>query len=78
MGKGGKSADDADCSGLCASTSSLRGSQKSKSVSEIEVAELGTGEGEGEREGQELMDRRSEVWLAVTEGRWMNTNHRTR
>jgi len=26
--------------------------------------ERGAGEGEGEREGQELMERRSEAWLA--------------
>ena len=43
----------------------FRGSQKSYSMSE--VAERGFGEGEGEREGQELIERRSEDLLAVTE-----------
>ena len=31
------------------------------------------GDGEGERDGQELMERRSEAWEAVSEGGWMNT-----
>ena len=35
------------------------------------------GEGEGEREGQELMERRSEAWLAVTDGGWINTTDTT-
>ena len=52
----------------------LRGSQKSKSVSDL--ADVGAGDGEGESEGQELMERRSEAWLAVTEGGWMKTNQK--
>ena len=31
------------------------------------------GDGEGERDGQELMERRSEAWEAVSEGGWMKT-----
>ena len=53
-------------------TSKLRGSQKSKSDSEAADREIG--EGEGESEGQEA-ERRSEAWLAVTEGGWMNTKN---
>lgn len=50
----------------------LRGSQqKSNSVSDF--ADVGAGDGDGERDGQELMERRSEAWLAVTEGGWMKT-----
>ena len=41
-----------------------RGSQKSKSDSE--VADRGIGEGEGESEGQST-ERRSEAWLDLTE-----------
>jgi hypothetical protein len=33
----------------------------------------GTGEGEGESEGQELAESKSEVWLAVNDGGWINT-----
>ena len=51
---------------LLVPTIKLRGSQKSKSV--VEVVERGIGDGDGEREGQESMERRSEAWLAVTEG----------
>ena len=57
------------------STSRLRGSQKSKSDSE--VADRGIGEGEGESEGQEA-ERSSEAWLAVTEGGWMKTKNSPR
>ena len=33
-----------------------------------------TGEGDGESDGHEpLADSKSEVWLAVSEGGWMNT-----
>jgi hypothetical protein len=34
---------------------------------------VGAGEGEGESEGQELAESRSDVWLAVREGGWINT-----
>ena len=38
-------------------------------MSVSEVTERGMGEGEGDREGQEFeAERRSEAWLAVTEG----------
>ena len=47
-------------------TRRLRGSQKSKSVSE--ATDCGIGDGEGEREGQDVVERRSDAWLAVTEG----------
>ena len=59
------------------STKRLRGSQKSKSVAEVVVLDRGIGDGEGEREGQEVMERRSEAWLAVTDGGWMNTTDTT-
>ena len=52
----------------------FRGSQKSNSVSDL--ADVGAGDGDGERDGQELMERRSEAWLAVTEGGWMKTNQK--
>ncbi len=52
-------------------TSRLRGSQKSKSV--VKAVERGIGEGDGERDGQESMERRSEAWLAATEGGWIKT-----
>lgn len=52
-------------------TVSSRGSQKSNSVSEMD--ERGKGEGEGDKDGQALAERRSEAWLAVTEGGWMKT-----
>ena len=47
-------------------TRRLRGSQKLKSV--VDTIGCGIGEGEGERDGQDSMERRSEAWLAVTEG----------
>jgi hypothetical protein len=34
----------------------------------------GAGEGEGESEGQELAESKSEVWLAVNDGGWINTD----
>ena len=52
-------------------TSKLRGSQKSKSV--VKAVEWGIGGGDGERDGQESMERRSEAWLAATEGGWIKT-----
>ena len=58
---------------FCVSTNRLRGSQTLKSVVEIVVLDREIGDGEGEREGQELMERRSEAWLAVTDGGWINT-----
>ncbi len=66
VGKNGKSTVVVTWLVFWISTRRLRGSQKSKSVSE--VTERGTGDGEGESEGQELMERRSEAWLAITEG----------
>ena len=48
-------------------TSKFRGSQKSKSVSD--VTDRGIGDGEGESDGQETpAERRSDAWLAVTDG----------
>ena len=47
-------------------TNRLRGSQKSKSVSE--VTDCGMGDGDGERDGHDVVERRSDAWLAVTEG----------
>ena len=66
MGKGGKSTAVVMLDTLEAPTIRFRGSQKSKSVSDS--TERGAGDGDGEREGQELMERRSEAWLAITEG----------
>lgn len=63
---------------FCVSTNKLRGSQKSKSVADMVVLDREIGDGEGEREGQELMERRSEAWLAVTDGGWINTTDRTK
>jgi len=48
----------------------LRGSQKSKSCSEI--TDRGYGDGLGEREGQLVADRSSLAWL-VSEFGWINT-----
>ena len=62
---------------FCVSTSRWRGSQKSKSAEELVLLDRDTGDGEGESEGQELMERRSEAWLAVTDGGWINTTDRT-
>ena len=39
----------------------------------VDSAEGRIGDGEGERDGQELMERRSEAWEAVSEGGWMKT-----
>lgn len=47
-------------------TNRLRGSQKSKSV--VRATERGIGDGDGDRDGQESRERRSEAWLAATEG----------
>lgn len=64
--------------GFWVSTYKFRGSQKSKSVAERVVLDREIGDGEGEREGQELMERRSEAWLAVAEGGWINTTDTTK
>ena len=63
---------------FCVSTNRLRGSQKSKSVAERVVLDREIGDGEGERDGQELMERRSEAWLAVADGGWINTTDKTK
>ena len=57
VGRGGKSTAKAFVLLLGDLTSRFRGSQKSKSASE--VADRGIGEGDGESEGQELVERRS-------------------
>ena len=41
------------------------------------VLDCESGDGEGESEGQELMERGSEAWLAVTDGGWINTTDTT-
>ena len=64
--KSGKSSCKAFELELGDSTTRLRGSQKSKSRSE--VTDRGIGDGEGESEGHEVAERRSDVWLAVTDG----------
>ena len=75
VGKVGKSTAVAMLFVFRVSTNRFRGSQKSKSVSDM--TECGTGEGEGERDGQELMERRSEAWLPISEGGWINTTDTT-
>lgn len=47
-------------------TRRLRGSQKSNPISE--VTDRGIGDGDGESDGHEIVERRSDAWLAVTEG----------
>ena len=66
VGSGGKSTVVVTLPVFDALTIKFRGSQKSMSVSER--TERGAGDGEGDREGQELMERRSEAWLAISEG----------
>ena len=75
VGKGGKSM--AIWLEFCVSTKRFRGSQKSISVVELMVLDCESGDGEGESEGQELMERGSEAWLAVTDGGWINTTDTT-
>ena len=75
VGNGGKSTVVVALPGLCESTRISRGLQKLRLV--LEGFDCCAGDGEGEREGQELMDRRSEAWLAITEGGWMNTTDTT-
>ena len=62
---------------FCVSTKRFRGSQKSISVAELMVPDCESGDGEGESDGQELMERGSEAWLAVTDGGWINTTDTT-
>lgn len=71
VGKGGNSRATLLKLEVGESTSKLRGSQKSILVSEM--ADRGIGEGDGESEGQELIERRSDVKLVVTDGGWINT-----
>lgn len=75
VGKGGKSI--AELFEFCVSANKLRGSQKSISGAELVVLDCEMGDGEGESDGQELMERRSEDWLAVTDSGWMNTTDTT-
>jgi hypothetical protein len=71
---------------LTDSTVNWRGSQKSEPTELTDSAvkawewarnSEGTGDGEGESEGQEVAERRSDVWLAVSDGGWMNTGGAT-
>lgn len=71
VGKGGKLSATPVKLEVGESTMRLRGSQKSALV--FEMADRGTGEGDGESEGQELIERRSDVKLVVTDGGWINT-----
>ena len=50
------------------STVRVRGSQKSKCDSDVTERGIGEGDGERQREGHALAERRSDAWVAVTEG----------
>ena len=72
VGKGGKSRATLLKVEVGESTNRLRGSQKSILLLS-EMVDRGIGEGDGESEGQELIERRSDVKLVLTDGGWINT-----